>query len=190
MARGRPKTFDEGAALDAAITALWREGVRGISLNQLSERTGAPKPALARAFGSKDALTARALARYYEQASAVPLSALQKKGSPRTVAERYLRAFIDAFTDEGTPPGCLLASSVSDCASLTEGPVRDTIDRLSRHGFDAVRDRFAELGIEGAEGFAAFLTGQTVALSTMARNGASRSDLEAFVEIAVRAVPD
>jgi len=189
MPIGRPKTFDEDATLDAAIDILWREGVRGVSLNELAARTGTSKPALARAFGGKDALTARALERYHGRTAPQAERALAGPGSAVDVARRYLDVFVEAHTGECTPPGCLLASATSDCAAVRDGPVRETIDRLSARNQGALRARLAEAGVADPDALARFLAGQTLAMSALARNGATREQLRKFADLALRAVP-
>ena len=190
MARGRPKTFDEDAALDAALTVLWDKGVSGVSLNELSARIGVVKPILARAFGDKDALIAKALTRYYEVFGEPVVAAIADATTPWDVAARYLDYFLKAQTHPDTPRGCLLASAVCDCAAIKEGPIREAIDNLNRRGHTALVEKLAATGERRPEELATFLAGQTMAMSTMARNGAERAELAVFVGLALKAVDD
>ena len=64
---GRHREFDVEKALDAALCVFWRKGYEGASYADLTEATGVERPALYSAFGNKEALFRRALARYYER---------------------------------------------------------------------------------------------------------------------------
>ena len=185
MARGRPKTFDPEAALDDVTSLLWREGVRVLSLNDIARRTGHAKPNLASAFGGKDALVARAIDRYYDGTGQRLEASLRGGGAPAEIARRYLTAVVDGFVDEGTPPSCLLATATTECAGVSDGPLRETIDRLNAQGTDALRAALAAAGAEEPDELTRFVVGQTVALSGLARAGEERASLISFVERAV-----
>lgn len=188
MPPGRPKQFDADAALDAVTAILWREGVRGVSLNEIARLAGVSKPLLAQAFGGKDAMVARALERYYEDIGRRGAAALDRAGDGVAAVAAYLGVFVDSFTDPKTPPGCLLASATCDCATVGQGPVREAIDRLNARGHAALVRRLSRAGAPAPEDLARFVAGQTVALSVLSRTGADRPALERFVGHALAAV--
>ena len=64
---GRHREFDVEKVLDAALCVFWRKGYEGASYADLTEAAGVERPALYSAFGNKEALFRRALARYYER---------------------------------------------------------------------------------------------------------------------------
>src|SRR3569833_2763724 len=74
---GRPREFDIEKALDAALCVFWRKGYEGASYADLTEATGVERPALYSAFGNKEALFRRVLARYDEQYLGYIAEALQ-----------------------------------------------------------------------------------------------------------------
>jgi len=185
MSRGRPKTFDAERALDAAVEVLWREGVNRVSLNELAERVGAPKPAIARAFGGKDAFTAEALRHYHRRIGTEPLARIEQAESVGDLAEGFLTATAMLHTEPGRPLGCLVAIAHGECATVREGPIRAALDEIGQFGVRRLRDRLAEVGADDPEGVAEYLVGQTFALSQMARAGLSRSRLLDFVARAV-----
>ncbi|MBK4216789.1 TetR/AcrR family transcriptional regulator [Paracoccus caeni] len=185
--RGRPRTFDEAAVLDAAVEALWRSGVRGLSLNELAESLQTSKPNLARAFGCKEQLIARALERYCQQSSEKTNAVLAEPGTLQQVVARYLDLFVKAHTDCSTPSGCLFSSALSDCSAETEGPVHEALATLSARNMQALQDRLQLAGAADPASLAQFLVGQTVAMSVMARNGADREALQQFAALAARA---
>src|SRR4051812_22211104 len=60
----RPREFDEGAVLDAAVQCFWARGYEATSVRDLIERTGLNGASLYNAFGDKRQLYQRALEHY------------------------------------------------------------------------------------------------------------------------------
>jgi len=50
---GRPRAFNEAAALDAAMDRFWRDGYEATSVRDLAARTGTNGTNLYNAFGDK-----------------------------------------------------------------------------------------------------------------------------------------
>lgn len=101
--RGRPKTFASDHALDVAFDGYWREGMYGMSVNEVCRRAGVSKPGLYRAYGSEDGLTSAVLQRYEETETILDMVA-----QDRPFAE-VLKDLICAYTEAGDAPvGCLL----------------------------------------------------------------------------------
>ena len=72
----RPREFDEGVVLDAAVLCFWNRGYEATSVKDLVERTGITAASLYNAFGDKRAIYERALDRYVEGSVAGPDSTL------------------------------------------------------------------------------------------------------------------
>lgn len=103
--RGRPKTFASDHALDVAFEGYWREGMYGMSVNEVCRRAGVSKPGLYRAYGSEDGLTSAVLQRYEETETETILDIVAQD---RPFAE-VLKDLICAYTEVGDAPvGCLL----------------------------------------------------------------------------------
>ena len=68
--------IDADAALDRAFEVFWRHGYEGASLSDLTEAMGVNRPSLYAAFGDKEQLFHRAVARYAEVDMAYARTAL------------------------------------------------------------------------------------------------------------------
>lgn len=62
--RGRPRSYDPGTALDAALNAFWARGFSATSLDDISAATGMNRPSLYAAFGDKKSIYRKSLDRY------------------------------------------------------------------------------------------------------------------------------
>ncbi|MEK8108978.1 TetR/AcrR family transcriptional regulator [Micromonospora sp. M12] len=65
--RGRPRGFDADEALERAVEVFWRQGYEGASVSDLTEAMGINKPSLYAAYGGKEELFRKAVARYAER---------------------------------------------------------------------------------------------------------------------------
>ena len=63
----RPREFDEGAVLDAAVLCFWKQGYEATSVRDLVAHTGITAASLYNAFGDKRALYEKALDHYVEE---------------------------------------------------------------------------------------------------------------------------
>src|SRR5260370_10300784 len=87
--RGRPRSYDPEAALDAAAQLFWAKGYVDTTLDELGAAMGMGRPSIYNAFGDKEALFLRALQRYRETVGTAPLRAMK--------AEESVRDGLDAF---------------------------------------------------------------------------------------------
>jgi AcrR family transcriptional regulator len=107
---GRPRSFDEAEALDAAIALFWRKGYDATSLDDLGDAMGLARPSIYRAFGAKDQLFLHALTRYRETTAASPFAALAATSDVRTGLLAFLDAVITYTNADPSHPGCLIGS--------------------------------------------------------------------------------
>lgn len=188
MPAGRPKSLDEDAVLEAATRIWWREGVQRISLNELASALQVSKPSLARAFGGRDAMIGLALTRYGEQARAELATELAKAQNIGDLARRYLDYHADAHTCSDAPQGCFIAGAANECAAIADGPIRKALDEAMREGRTVLVRRLNDMGAQQPDTLATFLMAQTLAMSQLARSGASRDELAAIANLALKAV--
>ncbi len=140
MAKGRPREFDIDEALDAALKVFWRKGYEGASLSDLTESMGINRPSLYAAFGDKEQLFRRVLARYVEGPVGYVSKALEEP-TARRVAEGLLSRAVDLVTDSQNPHGCLLVQVALACGETADS-IRQALVARRLAGEAAIRERF------------------------------------------------
>jgi AcrR family transcriptional regulator len=194
MSVGRPRAFDADKALDRAMKVFWRKGYEGASLPDLTRAMGINRPSLYAAFGNKETLFRKAMDRY-AQGPACFIQAALGQPTARAVVEHLLRGTIDLVTSPRNPHGCFMVQS-----ALASGDTGDCIRReLARRrtaSEAAVRERFERAVAEGdlpggtdAAALARFVTLVMHGMSVHAASGATRAELTAAAEVAMRAWP-
>jgi TetR/AcrR family transcriptional regulator, transcriptional repressor for nem operon len=102
---GRPKTFDEQAAVGKALTLFWQKGYRATTPAELDEALGIGRGSLYHAFGSKHALYRRALEQYVAEERRRFLEAFDTEGSMSDRLRRALSLILDGAPQ---PQGCMV----------------------------------------------------------------------------------
>jgi AcrR family transcriptional regulator len=192
--RGRPRSFDKTAALDAALRVFWEKGYEGASLSDLTEAMGINRPSLYAAFGDKEALFRQVLERY-EQGPAAYMREAMNAPTGRAVIERLLRGTLDAVTRPHNPHGCLFVQGALACGNEAEA-MRQELTRRRSGGETALRKRLKKAkdagelraGTNPAD-LARFYMVVMHGMAVQAAGGASRAALEGVAETALRAWP-
>ncbi|MEP9352829.1 TetR/AcrR family transcriptional regulator [Xanthobacter sp. KR7-65] len=191
---GRPRAFDVDEALDAVLCVFWRKGYEGASYADLTEAAGVERPALYSAFGNKEALFRRALARYYERYLDFIPQALQL-ATAREVAAHILHGAVDLNTRYAEHTGCLGINGVLAGTDEAE-PVRQALIDARSAGEAQLRDRLERAKAEGdlpasarPEVLAAFLMTVSHGIAVQAKAGFSREKLSAIAEQALATWP-
>ncbi|NKZ03893.1 TetR/AcrR family transcriptional regulator [Actinomadura latina] len=190
---GRPRKFDEGRAVEAAMRAFWADGYEATSTQELCEATGLGRSSIYNTFASKRELFVKALTHYMDDRTARLVQLMEDGGKPvrerlRTVLERA------ATPDDDDPAGCLVVN-----ATVEFGPQDpDIAERLERHR----RQRFAVLkaaiedGIrvgeldarKDAEALAHFVISTVSGIQVAARGGADRATLRSIADTAMHSL--
>lgn len=192
--RGRPRGFDADAALDRAVEVFWRQGYEGASLTDLTAAMGINRTSMYAAFGNKEALFRRALARYAEEDMAYARDALAQP-TAYAVIETFLRANADALTRTDRPSGCLsVQGALADGSD--NGHVAKFLADSRLAGEKALADRLARAVAEGdlppdtdPVALARYVMVVSEGNAVHAAAGVPRAALHASVDIALRAVP-
>lgn len=178
---------------------LFRErGYEGATLADLQEAMGGiSPPSLYAAFGSKEKLFEEAVSAYVASTGEAGRDALESPSiTAREAIERVMRAHVSAITKSGEPHGCMLVLGALNCtAERAEGAkasehlhrIRlETQKKILQRIKRGVRDGDVARGTD-VDGLAMFVTTFLNGLSVQARDGASRSALNAAVDRAMRA---
>ena len=128
---GRPKTLNREHALAVALEGYWREGVYGMSVNEVCRRAKISKPGLYREFGGEDGLLTAVLQLYRETV----METLAKHLKSPYPFKDVFKAYMDAFLHQnGHPPGCLLAEmrliQPDDLGETTRLKVQECVDDI------------------------------------------------------------
>lgn len=196
-ARGRPRQFDEGEVLDAAIGVFSRTGFSAATLDELSDATGLSRPSLYNAFGDKEGLYRRALGRFVEHLEGALTHAVLAEPDLATALRALYRGGLDLYFASRPPLGCFMFCTAPVEAIAHEDVRADVLATLEL--VDGLLEaKFAEAQANGqfppdADPRAAAAVAQGVlhSIAIRARAGASRASLERLAEQAVRLIcPD
>ncbi|HEY1863137.1 MAG TPA: TetR/AcrR family transcriptional regulator [Roseiarcus sp.] len=111
----RPREFDEGAALHAAVLCFWKQGYEATSVRDLVEHTGVTAASLYNAFGDKRALYEKALDRYVEQSIADRIRRCESLPPLRAI-EAFFEEIVKRSLNDRERKGCMLVNAALDVA--------------------------------------------------------------------------
>lgn len=196
--RGRPRAFDRETALSAATRLFWQKGFAATSISDLTEAMGIGSPSLYAAFGSKEALYGEALRYYGETYEALVWSNFAKAATSREAIEAFLMdsaAALTASVGREDPLGCMVTlSAVGSEGHVELGEIVKTaraagLERMKARFHRAIEDGELAASID-IDGLARFVIAVQSGMSLMARDGASRADLEAIARQTMRGWQD
>ena len=192
--RGRPRSFDEQRALEAALGVFWKHGYEGASLADLTAAMGINRPSLYAAFGNKEELFRRAVEHYVAGVASLHERALRQP-TARAAVEVFLHAIADSLGDRKNPRGCLLVQSALVCGSSGECVKQELIARRAT-ARAAWRKRFQRAQQEGdlpkdadPAALARYLTTVAAGMAVEAVHGADRAEMLQVADIALEAWP-
>ncbi|WP_420997992.1 TetR/AcrR family transcriptional regulator [Cupriavidus sp. 30B13] len=191
---GRHRQFDEGEALDAALSVFWQKGYEGASFDDLTKATGVARPGLYAAFGNKEALFRKALDLYDAKYMGFMAEALNEPTALK-VAERILRGCVTLHTLSSAHPGCLGMNGALACSEDAE-PIRRELVRRRAATQSALRRRLERAQREGdlpssadCAALASFVMAVAQGMAVQAKAGESRKALERLVDHALGTWP-
>ena len=110
----RPREFDEGIALDAAMRCFWADGYAGTSVRDLGEAMGLGQASVYNAFGDKRTLFTECLDRYLDANMRARIARVEKTLPARQAIETFLMEIVERSLESRL--GCLLANAALEVA--------------------------------------------------------------------------
>lgn len=130
MGRGRPRSFETGAAMDAVMRVFWAKGFAAASIEDIAEATGLQRPSLYAAFGNKASMFAAALDRFLDLHVAGEVAALSDPEAASADALALSLARTEArLMRNDDPHGCMVAQAIVDAPGL-EPDIRAVIGEI------------------------------------------------------------
>lgn len=124
----RPREFDEGMVLDAAVQSFWRQGYEATSVRDLIETTGLTGASLYNAFGDKRSLYQKALARYVEERIAWRIHRCAGM-APRQALSFFFGDVLRRALDDEERKGCMLVNTALDVAPH-DAQLQEAVDKM------------------------------------------------------------
>ncbi|MBD0843423.1 MULTISPECIES: TetR/AcrR family transcriptional regulator [unclassified Streptomyces] len=191
--RGRPRSFDRETALEKALLAFWERGYEATSVSDLTRVMDIGAPSLYAAFGDKRSLFEEVVREYGTRYGSFTDRALAEEPTARAAVARILREAAAEYTDPGHPSGCLVVHAATNCSTPE---VEESLRVRRNANIAAIESRIradvaaGELPAGTDAGALARHAGAMIqGMSQQARDGASRTELEALAEIALSIWP-
>ena len=190
---GRPRGFDEDAALESAMRVFWEKSYEGTTIADLIKAMGINRSSMYAAFGDKESIFHRVMERYREWRMSHIRQALAQP-SLREVIAGLIHGTAEFLSTPGNPRGCLSIQGALACGTDAE-PVKQAIIGWRKSGEAALKKRLQQAQSEGelpAEiqpaDFARYLCSVIAGLGVQAANGATRAELRRVAAIALRCI--
>ncbi|MCP2164484.1 TetR/AcrR family transcriptional regulator [Goodfellowiella coeruleoviolacea] len=194
--RGRPRTFDRGAALAAATRLFWERGYAATSIGELTEAMGIRPGSLYAAFGDKRSLFREVVADYARSPNAgfVGVALAEEPTAHRAIA-RILREAAANYADPAHPGGCLIITAATNTGPQ-DAEVADFLRELRNTNLGVLQERLERARQDGElpadvnpRALAHYVATVVQGMSQRARDGASAAELAEVAELALAAWP-
>src|ERR1700731_3228166 len=190
---GRPRGFDENAALEAAMRGFWEKSYEGATLSDLTSAMGINRSSMYAAFGDKAALFRRTMERYREGPMRYMREALGKPVLRDAVASLLHRTVV-FLSQPDHPRGCFSVQAALACGVDAE-PIQQAMVEWRKAGEGALRKRFVmarragELPKDITPADCARLIATVMAgAARQAGNGASREEVKRTADFALKGI--
>lgn len=192
--RGRPRLFDTDAALDAATSLFWTQGLSATSLDQLASAMNIKRPSLNNAFGDKEAVYRLTLQRFVAHLTAEVGATLAGQPRLERALADFFRSALDVYYAAEPPHGCFVMCTAPTEAvahpqvrDLLKGVI-DELDALLAARFERAKAD-GEFPVDADHKAAARMTQAVLhSIAIRARSGASRATMRALAKHAVATI--
>ena len=191
---GRPREFDEQAALEAAMRVFWEKGYEGTSLDDLTTAMGINRSSLYSSFGDKEQLFRKVMTQYRQGPMRFIGEALALPNA-RAVIEALFRGTVEFLADPAHPRGCLSLQGGLACGTGVES-VQHAMVEWRESALVAVQKRMQQAKQDGdipadvdPKDLARYVLVVVNGLGIQAANGAKPAEMRRAVELALRTLP-
>ena len=187
---GRPRGFNEEAALEAAMRVFWSNSYEGTTMADLTKAMGINRSSLYAAFGDKEELFRRVINRYRNGPMSFIREALSRP-KLHDVVSGLLYGTVEFLATSGNPRGCLSIQGALACGSKAE-PVKLAMTEWRRAGEAALKKRLQQAQREGEmpsdtipADLARYLSTVMAGLGVQAVNGATKAEMKRIADLAI-----
>ena len=192
-ARGRPRSFDRGKALERAMHLFWRQGYEATSVSELTRAMRINPPSLYAAFGDKEHLYLEALELYQRRRLELVAKWFDQEPTAQAAMRRLLAEAARELSRPGAPRGSMLYLSATQCSATGLQP---ELAELRAGAWSILKARI-DRGVREGElprgtdstALTDFYSAVLQGMSFQAHDGATRKRLLATGEAAMRAWP-
>lgn len=180
---GRPRSFDEDAALERAMLLFWEVGYDGASVRDLGTAMDVGQTSLYSAFGDKASLYLAAIKRFEKSYGVLNMSRIEACASLPAAIATLLEDAISRYTAPRRPAGCMILSGrVCDKPSQRKLLLK-LRERRSRQGtaISHVMTGFSD--ITDSTAVSQYLLSHLIGLSTLACDGVPASILRKSIPL-------
>jgi AcrR family transcriptional regulator len=188
---GRPISFDEDAALEAAMLLFWERGYEGTSMSDLTRAMGLSPSSIYAAFSDKQALFSLAIKRHMDSRAQYAMRALEEPTLERVIRMLFHNT-VAFLTTPGHPPTCMTLAGAMGC-SVDATPASDLMTEIRKQNEVAMRKRLLQARENGelskdinVDDYTRYLSSILAGLSVQAANGSTKAELKRTAQMALK----
>lgn len=182
--RGRPPKYDSGEALDNAVRVFWSKGLSATSLDDLSAAMNMNRPSLYNAFGNKESIYRKAMARFIGQVGEQLDSILFGEPDLNKAMKQFYASALDIYLGGAAPLGCFVTCTAT-VEAVRYPEVKKDLNQVIDRVDSAIEKRLLKAQKEGnwpqdkdPRNVAKLLHATLQSVALRARSGESRSSLK------------
>lgn len=193
--RGRPRSYDPGKALDAALETFWEGGFTATSLDELAAATGMNRPSLYAAFGDKKSIYLKSFGVFAESLRTALNDAMRAEIPLRRSLESFYEAAIDIYlSGPHGPRGCFIVCT-APAEAARDADIRAALHNVLKEIDAALTMIFSRAQAKGeiakdadAATLAQIAAAVLHSIALRARAGETREGLHALAQQAARSL--